>query len=85
MPTYNPLVPPQDPADLLPYLNDEFGRVAKAVVPLQNGEMEISYAIPPKVRPGMVKYFDGVQADPLGTGLEGLYRYGLDNLWHYIG
>lgn len=85
MKQYNPLVPPQTPEDLLPYLNDEFLRVSQALNPSLNGEWEISYSIPLKYKPGTVKYFDGTSADPLGTGLEGLYRYGLDNAWHYLG
>lgn len=82
---YNPQVPPQDSEELLPYLNDEFLRVAQAFNANQNGEWEINYKIPKKYKPGTVKYFDGVNANPLGTGLEGLYRFGLDNAWHYIG
>lgn len=82
---YNPQVPPQDSEELLPYLNDEFLRVAQAFNSNQNGEWEINYKIPKKYKHGTVKYFDGVNANPLGTGLEGLYRFGLDNAWHYIG
>lgn len=82
---YNPQVPPQQPEELLPYLSEEFLRVAQSYNALDNGEWTIHYTMPPKVRPGMVKYFDGVGANPLGTGLEGLYRYGTDNAWHYIG
>lgn len=82
---YNPQVPPQQPEELLPYLSEEFLRVAQSYNALDNGEWMIHYTMPPKVRPGMVKYLDGVGADPLGTGLEGLYRYGTDNAWHYIG
>jgi hypothetical protein len=83
---YNPQVPPQTPEELLPYLNEEFGRVSRAIAPLQNGEMEIHYALPAKYKPGMVLYLSGTgTANPLGTGLEGVYRYGTDNLWHYLG
>ena len=85
MASYNPQVPPQVPDDLLPYLNDEFFRVSQAVNPSLNGEWEILHVIPTKFKPGTVKYFDGTDADPLGTGLEGLYRYGTDNAWHYLG
>lgn len=82
---YNPQVPPQDPDNLLPYLNDEFLRVSQSLNPSLNGEWEILYVIPSKYKHGTVKYFDGVNADPLATGLEGLYRFGTDNAWHYIG
>lgn len=82
---YNPLVPPQNPEELLTYLNDEFARVAAEYNALQNGEWRIWRTMPTKYRPGMVIYLDGVGANPLGTGLEGIYRFGLDNAWHYVG
>lgn len=85
MAQYNPLVPPQNEQDLLPYLNEEFHRVSQAYNPVSNGEWEIHRVMPTKYRKGTVLYLDGVGADPLGTGQEGLYRFGLDGLWHYIG
>lgn len=81
---FNPLVPPQEPDQLLPYLNDEFGRVAAEFNAVQNGEWPIHYAIPEKYKPGTIKLFDGTQANPLGTGKQGLYRFGTDNLWHFM-
>lgn len=82
---YNPLVPPQDSELLLEYLNEEHQRIAFEFNNLKEGLWDIAYVMPGRVLPGLIKYFDGVNADPLGTGLEGLYRYGLDNAWHYIG
>lgn len=83
---YNPQVPPQSQGDLLPYLQEEFGRVARAISPLENGEMEIHYTLPSKFRHGTVVYLSGTgTANPLGTGFEGVYRYGTDNAWHYLG
>jgi len=81
---YNPSVPPQDPNDLLPYLNEEFFRVSTSFNPILEGIYEIHYVLPPKVKPGMVMYFAG-PASPLSTGLEGLYRYQLDGTWAYVG
>lgn len=82
---YNPSVPPQQTEDLLPYLQEEFFRVSNSYNPILEGQYEIHHNLPPKVRPGLVWYFDGVDADPLGTGQEGLYRYSLANVWVYIG
>lgn len=82
---YNPQVPPQNPEELLPYLNDEFQRNARSLVPLENGEWKVQHSMPNKVKPGMVKIFDGVDANPLGTGIPGIYYYGEDNLWHFAG
>lgn len=82
---YNPLVPPQNPEELLPYLNEEFQRAAQTITPLENGEWKMQHSMPSKVKPGMMKLFDGVDADPLGTGIAGLYWYGEDNAWHFAG
>lgn len=81
--SYNPAVPPVNELDLLPYLNEEFFRVATAYNPILEGLYQIYYKLPQKVKPGMVLYF---APEVHGTGsLEGLYRYGLDSLWTYIG
>lgn len=81
---YNPLVPPQTNEDLLPYLNEEFVRVAEALNNTLEGQWEIRHQLPIRFKPGLVVYLDGVDANPLGTGLEGLYRYGKAG-WVYIG
>lgn len=81
---YNPQIPPNRDEDLLPYLNDEFVRVSIPLNDLRDGYWEVEHNIPTKLKPGVVKYFDGTDADPLGTGKEGLYRYGQDNAWHYV-
>lgn len=66
------------------YLNEEFFRVSTSYNPLLEGLYEIHYKMPDKVKPGLVWYFAG-PASPLGTGLEGLYRYSLAGTWVYIG
>lgn len=91
---YSPSVPPQLNDDLLPYLSDEFLRVALAVNNLLSGQWEINRQLPIRLKPGWVGYLAGVPAnpsdpsdtgsDPLGTGVEGIYRFGTDG-WHYIG
>jgi len=81
---YTPLVPPQDNNDLLPYLNNEFVRIAQALNNHLEGQWEVRHKMPVRLKVGLVVYFDGVDANPLGTGLEGLYRYGTTG-WVYIG
>ena len=91
---YSPSVPPQLDEELLPYLSEEFTRVALAVNNQLAGQWEISYKLPVRLKPGWVGYLAGVPADPLvpgdtgsdplGTGLEGIYRYGTTG-WVYIG
>lgn len=80
---YTPRIPPSKPEDLLPYLDDEFGRVAAVVNDGLAGQWEIRYVVPPKRKPGMVVYADGVKWNP-GSG-EGLYRYTLAGIWKFIG
>lgn len=92
---YNPSVPPQGAEDLLPFLQDELLRVAQAFNDMQDGVWEIRHSMPVRYKPGTVIYLAGkpknpldpssTGSDPLGTGKEGLYRFGSDNLWHYIG
>jgi hypothetical protein len=81
---YTPSVPPQVAEDLLPFLNEELVRIAQASNNLSAGFWEIAYKLPQRVRPGLIKYFDGVNADPLGLGLEGLYYYNLAGEWVYV-
>lgn len=81
---YNPSIPPSTREDLLEYLNEEFFRVSSAYNPILEGLYEIHYNLPVKVKPGMVMYFAG-SASPLGSGLEGLYRYTTIGTWVYIG
>lgn len=81
---FNPSTPPTTPEGLLPYLQEEFFRVSYSYNPILDGQHEVLYRLPVKVRPGMVCYFDG-SASPLGSGLEGLYRYTTINTWVYIG
>lgn len=82
--SYNPQVPPQEPDKLLTYLQDEFFSVAQSFNPQHEGMWEIKYKLPVRVEPGMLQIFDGTNANPAGVGKEGLYRYGTDNLWHFV-
>lgn len=81
---YNPSTPPASADGLLPYLQEEFFRVSQTFNPLLDGQYEVLYRLPVRFKPGMVCYFDG-SASPLGSGLEGLYRYTTIGTWVYIG
>lgn len=80
---YTPRIPPAKTEDLLPYLDDEFTKLASVVNNGLAGYWEIHYNIPNKIRPGLVVYADGVSWNP-GSG-EGLYRYSLAGIWKYLG
>lgn len=82
--SYSPQIPPQNPEELVLFVSEEFLRVAQALNNSLDGLYEVRHQMPPKVKPGLVVYLDGVDANPLGTGQEGLYRYGSTG-WVYIG
>ena len=80
---YAPRVPPQNPEELLPYLDDEFIRVAQVLNKAIMGEHTIMYKAPKRIVPGLVVYADGVKWNP-GSG-EGLYRRTIANTWVFVG
>lgn len=80
---YTPRIPPSNPEDLLPYLDDEFLKVASTMNDSLAGLREILYVEPPRRKPGLVVYADGTSWNP-GSG-EGLYRYNLAGTWVFIG
>lgn len=94
MSQYSPSVPPQMDEELLPYLSEEFHRVALAMNNLLAGQWEVGRKLPIRLKPGWVGYLAGVPknpldpndtgSDPLGTAQEGLYRFGTTG-WAYIG
>lgn len=79
--SYSPQIPPQDEKQLLPFLSDEFAKVASSYNDLQDGFMGVAYNVPERLRPGMLKIFDGTEANPESTGLNTAYIYGLDGVW----
>ena len=81
---YSPSIPPQKPEELTQFVSEEFLRVAQALNNSLDGLYEVRHQIPVRVKRGLVVYLDGVDANPLGTGQEGLYRYGAGG-WVYIG
>lgn len=60
----------------------EFQRVADAMRVVH--QHDVISSLPEKLRPGLVVYCDGVGADPLSTGNEGLYLYKSTG-WVFIG
>lgn len=80
---YTPRIPPDKTEDLLPYLDDEFLKVAAVLNDSLAGMRDIQYKTPARVKPGLVVYADGTEWNP-GSG-EGLYRYNLAGSWVFIG
>lgn len=81
--SYNPQIPPTELEDLIVFLNDELVRIAQEYNSKIDGQYEIMYNPPLRVRPGMVVYADGTSWDP--SGGEGLYRYSLGGSWVKVG
>ena len=78
---YEPQVPPQDPEQLLEFIDEEFQKIQRNFNDVNSGLYQIEQAMPKRVLPGMVKYF---AAGVAGT-FEGLYRYSTGGTWVYIG
>lgn len=70
---YTPGPVPANAADIPRYLREEFDKIAAAVSLIAAG-MAVAYVVPDKPRDGMLRTFDGVQANPTGAG-GGLHRY----------
>lgn len=79
---YSPGVVPNDPAQLSRYLQDEFAKIASAVMMLANGHLDITHVAPPKPREGDLRIADGADFNP-GSGA-GLYRHN-GTAWVFIG
>lgn len=70
---YQPGDPPADPTQLRRFLLEELNKLKAAIDAVAEGFAPVVYAIPAKPRVGMIRNFDGVQANP-GSGA-GLYRF----------
>lgn len=73
--SYVPEIPPDDPKRLQVYLRDEFFKIRTAIEALATGHFDVQTELPAKPRRGNVRYFDGVNAKPNGTGGEGIWYY----------
>lgn len=80
---YTPRIPPAKSEDLLPYLDDEFLKIAAVLNDSLTGLKEIQHKEPSKRKPGLVVYADGVDWNP--SSGEGLYRYNIAGVWVFIG
>jgi hypothetical protein len=79
---YAPGVPPDDPAQLSRFLQDELTKLAAAVQALAAGQLDKTTVAPAKPREGMVRLADGSNWNP-GSG-QGVYAY-YNGAWHLLG
>ena len=78
---YEPGPLPPDPESLGVYTVDELKRLGNVLFNQATFRLERTNAIPDKPRAGDIRYFDGTNADPLGTGVEGLYVFKKGSHW----
>ena len=78
---YEPGPLPSDPETLGIYTVDELKRLGSILFNQATFRLERTNAVPDKPRPGDIRYFDGTNADPLGTGIEGLYVFKKGSHW----
>ena len=78
---YEPGPVPSDPESLGVYTVEELKRLGNVLFNQATFRLERTNAVPDKPRPGDVRYFDGTNADPLGTGIEGLYVFKKGSHW----
>lgn len=83
---YAPGEPPLDAAEMQRFLREELQKISAAVQALAAGHLDMQTVMPAKPRNGMVRYFDGVNAKPNGTGGKGVWFYDGDAaLWKQLG
>ena len=78
---YEPGPLPPDPETLGIYVVDELKRLGNVLFNQATFRLERTNAVPDKPRAGDIRYFDGTNADPLGTGVEGLYVFKKGSHW----
>ena len=62
------------------YIQDELGHISGAIEQVALGYLDVSNAAPVRPRQGMIRYADGTNWDPSGTG-EGIYFYNASGSW----
>ena len=62
------------------YIQDELGYISSAIEQQALGFIDVSNVAPEKPRQGMIRYADGSNWNPNGTG-EGIYFYNSGGAW----
>lgn len=81
---YTPGPVPSDVKQLQRYLQDEFGKIAAAVVSLAAGHVDTTYVAPEKSREGDIRLADGTEWDPVAAGAPRFVGY-RDGAWALLG
>ena len=78
---YVPSPPPRDPDALGQYLYMELKKISYTMDNLSKNRNEVLYAYPERPREGDVIYADGVNLDPSGFGVSGLFHCTSSGQW----
>ena len=81
---YVPDQAPASPADIPRFLNEELLKIQAAIQALAAGHLDKQTSIPSKPRDGDIRYFDGVNAKPNGTGGKGFWYFD-GSAWVFLG
>jgi len=81
---YEPGPLPSDPESLGLYTVDELKRLGNVLFNQATFRLERINAVPDKPRAGDIRYFDGTNANPLNTGVEGLYFFQKGSPDHWV-
>lgn len=79
---YVPSPPPRGEMDanaVAQYLYRELKKISSVIDNVSKNRFEILYEFPEKPRDGDVIYADGVNIDPTGFGIPGIFVYNLSN------
>ena len=75
---------PDEPADLPRFLREELLKIQGVVNLLALGHIDMVNVAPTKPRNGDIRYADGTQFKPNGTGTKGIYYYN-GSAWVLLG
>ena len=77
---YTPSTVPDKAEDIPAYLRQEFNRMSGIINNIADGHFDVSNVAPSKPRTGDIRYADGSNWNPGGTG-EGVYIYLSTGAW----
>lgn len=84
--SYAPTTVPTNPDELQRYLVTEFAKISAVINLLALGHLEKTTVTPAKPRDGDIRYADGVNWLPNGTGGVGVYYFkGATSTWVLLG
>lgn len=72
---YAPADPPSNAADVQLFLREELKKIGYAITALAAGHLDKTHVAPAKPRDGDIRYADGTNWQPNGTGGAGIWYF----------